>query len=80
MPDLDFIKQGNKKDKYINPQSDEEDQSPNYYERGTKQTFFKKQLDLQCEEHELDNMMNTLSVNDPKIGQNPNYMVLSFLF
>jgi hypothetical protein len=78
MPDLEFIKQGNKMEKYVNPiQSDDEDQSPYINEKETKDSSFKKlHFDVQNDEYKLDNMMSNLSMNDNKIG-NPNiYFVI----
>jgi hypothetical protein len=80
MPDIEFIKQGNKMEKYVNHvQSDDEDQSPHINERETKDNSFKKlQLDFHNEDYGLDNMMTNLSVNESKGGQNPNYFVRVF--
>jgi hypothetical protein len=76
MPDLEFIKQGNKMNYMNQNQSDDEEHSPHVYERETKDSSFKKlQFDFQNDDPSLDNMMSNLSMNDNKTG-NPNYFVI----
>jgi hypothetical protein len=77
MPDIEFIKQGNKMDKYANNiNSDDEDHGFHMNERDTKDSHFKKlQFDAHNDDYSLDNVMSNLSINDNKQNPNSNYYV-----
>jgi hypothetical protein len=76
MPDIEFIKQGNKMDKYINPiQSEDDDHNIQFNEREIKESSFRKFHQDNHNDDMLDNMMTNLNINENKTGMNPNYYV-----